>query len=98
MPGEPIKTEIGDQDAFLAEIRSISGHSGSPVFALIPHLRDTSLSMKERLATPIGGIGGKERILLIGVDCGHMLYPEAGAVMAEVWDEKGSKYLRQTKL
>lgn len=39
--------------------------------------------MKERLATPLGGIGGKERILLIGVDCGHMRYLEQ-----EIYDQR----------
>ncbi len=97
MPGDLIRTEVGLQDAFLADIRSVSGYSGSPVFALLPRHRDTTLSMKERLGRPIGGIGGKERILLIGVDCGHMLFPDPGGVFAEVRDKQGNKKLRSTQ-
>ena len=82
MPGDPIKTEVGNQDAYLAEIRSISGYSGSPVFALIPRHRDPTLSKKQReqLSALPTGIGGKERILLIGVDCGHMRFLEDESV------------------
>lgn len=31
MPGDPIETPIGRQDAFLTELRSVSGYSGSSV-------------------------------------------------------------------
>ena len=34
MPKDKIRTDTGEQDAFLVEIKSISGYSGSPVFAL----------------------------------------------------------------
>jgi hypothetical protein len=97
MPGNPIKTEIGNQDAFLVEIRSISGFSGSPVFALIPHHRDTFLPLQNRLKLPVGGIGGKERILFVGIDCGHMTYLDQG-VYTEVMDQHGNKHLQETKL
>jgi hypothetical protein len=97
MPGNPIQTEVGSQDAFLAEIRSISGFSGSPVFALIPRHRDTSLPVWERMATPLGGIGGKERILLIGIDCGHMSYLDQN-ISEEVRNRKGDIQLRETNL
>ncbi len=86
MSGNPVETPIGRQDAFLAELRSISGYSGSPVFALIPRHRDKALPMKERLATPVGGVGRKERMLLIGVDCGHMRLLED-----EIYDEHHQK-------
>jgi hypothetical protein len=36
MPGDKIPTDAGEQDAYLAEIRSISGDSGSLVIVLIP--------------------------------------------------------------
>lgn len=97
MPSEPIETEIGRQDAFLADLRSISGYSGSPVFALIPRHRDATLSLKERLVAPIGGIGGSERFLLIGVDCGHIPYWDQ-TIYAEVRDKSGKKELRNTNL
>jgi hypothetical protein len=41
MPGEPIMTSRGEMIAYLAEVRSIGGFSGSPVFAHVgqPYLR-----------------------------------------------------------
>lgn len=100
MPGDPIETKMGRQDAFLAELRSISGYSGSPVFALIPLHRDPTKSPKERaqLETAPAGIGAKERILLIGVDCGHMHCLEDQDVFEEVSDAHGNKVLRPTNL
>lgn len=43
MPSDPIVTGIGPQEAYLAEIRSIAGYSGSPVIALIPGARDPNI-------------------------------------------------------
>ena len=100
MPGDPIETKMGRQDAYLAELRSISGYSGSPVFALIPYHRDRTISQKEReeIATRPNAIGGKERIFLIGVDCGHMHYLDDQDVYEEVLEANGEKVLRPTNL
>lgn len=97
MPGQqPIKTKVGNQDAFLAEIRSISGYSGSPVFALIPRHRDPTLSKKQReeLTALPKGIGGKERILFIGVDCGHMRFLDPDSVYEEIINVDGDREAR----
>ncbi|HLW69113.1 MAG TPA: hypothetical protein VKS22_00670 [Candidatus Binataceae bacterium] len=86
IPHQPIRTEVGYQDAFLAEIRSVSGFSGSPIFALLPPHRDTSLSREERLKafSDLDDNGlQRNRTVLMGIDCGHMQYPEPDAVFAE---------------
>lgn len=65
MPYEIIHTDVGGQQAFLVEIRSISGYSGSPVFVRIPaHRYDRR--------TP-GFLGPEfDAHLLLGVDCAHL--------------------------
>jgi hypothetical protein len=66
MNNDPIYTDIGKQDAFLAEIRSIAGYSGAPVFGLIPARRDFRLPKEKRLNPRHGAA-----YLLLGIDCGH---------------------------
>jgi hypothetical protein len=39
MPGEPIKTGMGQMEAYLIEARSIGGLSGSPVFVNLGYMR-----------------------------------------------------------
>lgn len=39
MPGEPLETSYGTHDAFLIEVRSIDGLSGSPVCINLEHRR-----------------------------------------------------------
>lgn len=41
LPGEPVKTEDSDVEAYLVEVRSIAGLSGSPVFLQVPRIRFT---------------------------------------------------------
>jgi hypothetical protein len=97
MPGEPIATTMGRQDAYLAELRSISGYSGSPVFALIPFHRDGTLSPEaiQEIAMRPNAIGGKERMLLVGVDCGHTRYMDQD-VYEDILDDNGERVLRPT--
>jgi hypothetical protein len=60
MPGEEIWTEWGiQQEAYLVEMRSISGFSGSPVIVRIPAPRRAK---SKRIHEPH---------LLLGIDCGH---------------------------
>jgi hypothetical protein len=64
MPWEPIRHPRGyDQEAFLVETRSVSGFSGSPVFAFI-----LPLSKRPRDKTLSRG-GGP---WLMGIDFGHI--------------------------
>jgi hypothetical protein len=39
MPEEPVRTDVGYVTAYLIEIRSIAGLSGSPIFLNVPHMR-----------------------------------------------------------
>jgi hypothetical protein len=52
MPGEPIATEYGEHDAFLVEIRSIDGLSGSPVCVHMPAPILPSDVLVDRRSTP----------------------------------------------
>jgi hypothetical protein len=72
LPFEKVKLRNGYlQEAFLVETRSISGYSGSPVFAYEPEYsknwhRDYPIaveSIKKLVGNPI----------LLGIDCGHIL-------------------------
>jgi hypothetical protein len=68
MPGEPVKTQYGPQQAFLVETRSIGGYSGSPVFVHIP-------AMSLRWKDPATGLAmNAYGPWLLGVDCGHLPY------------------------
>lgn len=53
------------QDSFLVEMRSVSGHSGSPVFL---HYNDATLHMRQGLK--IGPVPADIRLL--GIDWGHL--------------------------
>jgi len=59
------------QESFLVEMRSISGHSGSPVFL---HYNDATLHMQQglRWQTPSSGIR------LLGIDWGHLEQVSSG--------------------
>ncbi len=88
MPSDPIVTEIGPQEAYLAEIRSIAGYSGSPVIALIPGARDPNIIRMLAGNAPISDAEkfAKQTIatarstnsplpasfMLLGIDCGHL--------------------------
>lgn len=60
MPWDKLDTEFGKQEAFIVEMHSIGGFSGSPVFTY-PHF-----------ATP----GSRGLTQLLGVDCGHLRVKE----------------------
>lgn len=60
MPWDKLNTEFGNQEAFLVEMHSIGGFSGSPVFTY-PHFADP---------------GGRGLTQLLGVDCGHLRVKE----------------------
>jgi hypothetical protein len=60
------------QDSFLVEMRSISGHSGSPVFL---HYNDATLHMQQGLRFQLPS----SSVRLLGIDWGHLL-PIANAV------------------
>lgn len=80
MPKDKIRTDTGEQDAFLVEIKSISGYSGSPVFALISGrrgavyknllegIRRHPLAKIAELALEV-----PELFIFLGIDCGHLL-------------------------
>jgi|ERR1700722_4097873 len=83
-PGDRIETDVGRQEAFLGEIRSISGYSGSPVFALVPSRRDpefmakinpgqTALTqgLRKMMEDNILDMGG-ESVFFLGIDCAHL--------------------------
>jgi len=62
---EPIEIGGRKQEAYLVEMRSISGYSGSPVFFYAPMHSVPDNNMKERRGWAIGP-------LLLGIDCGHL--------------------------
>lgn len=80
MPKEKIKTETGDQEAFLVELKSIAGYSGSPVFALISEKRSANYrtiieSMKGNPAAKllVQAQEARELFMFLGIDCGHII-------------------------
>jgi hypothetical protein len=65
MPEEPVKDAHGDLvTAFLVEMRSLSGFSGSPVFGVIP----SGSFRGEGQAISLG----QTTMFLLGLDCGHI--------------------------
>ncbi len=66
MPKEKIRTETGDQEAFLVEAKSIAGYSGSPVFTLISERRSPNYQHYE-------DIEPTELYIFLGIDCGHII-------------------------
>jgi hypothetical protein len=67
MPGEPIVDDKGrSQPCFLAQVHSLPGFSGSPVF-LLQNEFEKNL---ERSAITLGGTGRQVRVM--GVNCGHV--------------------------
>jgi hypothetical protein len=66
MPIEPIRTRDGEQIAFLVECRSLSGFSGSPVYAWIPAGWRPNY---RPFQVPQGP-------WLLGINCGHITLPE----------------------
>lgn len=62
---EPVMIKGRKQEAYLVEMHSISGHSGSPVFFFVPMHNVPEGNMKERRGW---GIGPR----LLGVDCAHL--------------------------
>jgi hypothetical protein len=66
-PNDPVVTDEGKQEAYLVEMRSVGGASGSPVFWYVPgHVPQPDY--KERRGVMI-------HPLLLGVDCGHFSDP-----------------------
>jgi len=66
MPEEPIKTATGLQDAYLIELLSIGGLSGSPVFTYLGGIRRDSPVDREITVTARAGA-----IHLLGLVHGH---------------------------
>jgi len=67
VPLEPVNLAgIPPQDAFLVEVRSISGFSGSPIMTVIPIQR-----VSEKLRAQAGPTNTVAQFLL-GVDCAHL--------------------------
>jgi hypothetical protein len=90
MPRDAIKTDIGGQDAYLAEIRSMAGYSGSPVIALIPGERDPNIvkALAGKAPDTTAGRWAAQSVarsrtkfpssfMLLGIDCGHLHSYEA---------------------
>jgi hypothetical protein len=63
-PVPVIHPDVGTQESFLVEMRSISGHSGSPVFL---HYNDYILEN-----APQHSRGGVYAVRLLGIDWGHL--------------------------
>lgn len=82
MPGEKVYNEVGAQEAFIAEIRSIAGYSGSPVCVLLSLNRDEKINRDIEERTSADQIGelrfwlrefqGPKVTFLLGIDCGHI--------------------------
>lgn len=70
MPWEKVETQRGPREAFLAEVKSIGGYSGSPVIVSIPAVRSG-----EPVFQLVGGPAPTVEYLL-GVDCEHILLNE----------------------
>jgi hypothetical protein len=71
LPYEPIRNEAGlQQEAFLVDLRSLSGYSGAPVFVY--------RSRPDLDTDPEKWVKGFEQRLL-GIDCGHL--PAHGRVL-----------------
>ena len=69
MPGEKIWTKWGEQeDAYLVDVRSISGFSGSPVVVRIPSWRARQLPIEGATCEP-----WFDWHMLLGIDCGHSI-------------------------
>jgi hypothetical protein len=69
-PHDPVETGEGKQEAYLVEMRSVGGASGSPVFWSVPNHRahvdgENGHMARADLYGPI----------LLGIDCGHFLDP-----------------------
>jgi hypothetical protein len=72
MPGEPILTDWGIQeDAYLVEMRSISGFSGSPVIVRISSQRALQFGATKRVHFSYDP--ANDWHMLLGIDCGHSL-------------------------
>lgn len=56
IPEEPVRYQSDEHEAFLVELRSVGGYSGSPVF----------------IWWPITEHGRSTTALLLGIDCGHI--------------------------
>jgi hypothetical protein len=80
MPKNKIETETGEQEAFLVEVKSIAGYSGSPVFALISERRSLEYKQKIESMRPnptamllVQAQEATELFILLGIDCGHLI-------------------------
>lgn len=67
MPEDPVKTAIGEMEAYLIEMRSIGGLSGSPVFVNLGLIRKTEAGIG--FAPEGTGLGGP--FFLLGLIHGH---------------------------
>jgi hypothetical protein len=61
MPGELIRTQYGEHHAYLIEVLSIGGLSGSPVFAQLPFVRDVGGAM----------LTANQHVYFMGILLGH---------------------------
>jgi hypothetical protein len=72
MPGEPLMDEAGEFVGYLAEVRSIGGLSGSPVFVFVPRYR-----IAQADPTP-----WKRVALLLGLVRGHFDQRRSGNIIS----------------
>jgi len=83
MPGEPIWTPWSVQeDAYLVEVRSISGFSGSPVIVRIPASRTHKVTRRAPNGIPVSDNSSLDWHMLLGVDCGHSIDKDAAIFQA----------------
>lgn len=75
--GEPVYTSRGEMEAYLAEVRSIGGLSGSPVFVVLPGWR-------KKQSGPLH----EWRTYLLGLVYGHWDQTRAGREYVEEETEK----------
>ena len=68
MPGEPIWTKwVTHDEAYLVEVRSIAGFSGSPVVVRVPSQRARGVPLGKRVVDD----PANDWHMLLGIDCGH---------------------------
>jgi hypothetical protein len=82
LPGEPLDTDAGPLVAYLAEMRSRGGFSGSPVFVYRPSY-----------GAVLGGSDGMYGAELLGVDQGH--YPTLLEAVDKQGRRIGDFYIRE---
>ena len=89
MPGEPIPTQWKVQEeAYLVEMRSISGFSGSPVIVRIPSRRARQVPIEKSVPYD----PDNDWHMLLGIDCGHSIDKDAALYHKDQTDEPLEEY------